>query len=525
MATNSKMFVHYSGTKSAFIAAGLPSQYTNKIVFIKGGENGTGACVYTHGNYYANVEEALAALKYFSKISAGGQTATAAGPEGTINFSADDPASVSVKVDSYGVHFALTDEFKKAVNEVLPGRIKAIEDDYLKADDKTALQGEISSAVNGAKEEIKGTTDGLANRIKAVEDDYLKAEDKTALQGEISSAVNGAKEEIKGTTDGLAGRIKAIEDDYLNAEDKTELEGKVNSTLAEAKGYTDSEVSRIVADSGSGLIGQEGDASSANTIYGAKTYAEEKAAAAQTAAEEAAAADATSKVNAAKEEIKGTTDGLANRIKAVEDDYLKAEDKTALQGEISGLDGRVEAVEGAITVLNGDGDGSVNKKVADAIAGVVASAPEDFDTLKEVADWIANDTTGAAKMQADIAKLNGADTVEGSVAKQVKDAVAAEAAIARAAEKLNADDIDAAEGRILAIEQDYLKTADKTELNGLISAAQAKADAAAPQATTYTKDEVDGLISGAEGKLADYYKKSETYTKAEVDAMWEWEEL
>ena len=483
MATNSKMFVHYSGTKSAFIAAGLPSQYTNKIVFIKGGENGTGACVYTHGNYYANVEEALAALKYFSKISAGGQTATAAGPEGTINFSADDPASVSVKVDSYGVHFALTDEFKKAVNEVLPGRIKAIEDDYLKADDKTALQGEISSAVNGAKEEIKGTTDGLA------------------------------------------GRIKAIEDDYLNAEDKTELEGKVNSTLAEAKGYTDSEVSRIVADSGSGLIGQEGDASSANTIYGAKTYAEEKAAAAQTAAEEAAAADATSKVNAAKEEIKGTTDGLANRIKAVEDDYLKAEDKTALQGEISGLDGRVEAVEGAITVLNGDGDGSVNKKVADAIAGVVASAPEDFDTLKEVADWIANDTTGAAKMQADIAKLNGADTVEGSVAKQVKDAVAAEAAIARAAEKLNADDIDAAEGRILAIEQDYLKTADKTELNGLISAAQAKADAAAPQATTYTKDEVDGLISGAEGKLADYYKKSETYTKAEVDAMWEWEEL
>jgi hypothetical protein len=333
MAT-SKMFVHYSGTKAAFIAAGLPSQYTNKIVFIKGGENGTGARVYTHGNYYANVEEALAALKYFSKISAGGVVAEAAAPNGTINFTADDPAAVSVKVDSTGVPLGLTEDFKTAVNTTLP------------------------------------------NRIKAVEDDYLKAADKK----EITDAA-------------------------------TELEG------------------------------------------------------------------------------------------------------------------RVKANEDAIGVLNGEGDGSVKKSVADAIAGVVANAPEDFDTLKEVADWIGKDTTGAAQMQADIATLKGADTVEGSVAKTVKDAVAAEAEIARAAEKQNADDIDAAEGRIKAIEDDYLKAADKTELQGNIDGVSAVANAAAPQATTYTKDEVDGLVSGAEGKLADYYKKTETYSQAEVDAMWAWEEL
>lgn len=59
----------------------------------------------------------------------------------------------------------------------------------------------------------------------------------------------------------------------------------------------------------------------------------------------------------------------------------------------------------AIATLNGAGDGSVEKKVATAIAGVVANAPEDFDTLKEVADWIANDKSGAAKMQADISTL------------------------------------------------------------------------------------------------------------------------
>lgn len=435
------MFVHYSGTKAAFIAAGLPSQYSNKIVFIKGGENGTGACIYTHGNYYANVEEALAALKYFSKISAGGVTAEAASPNGTINFSADDPAAVSVKVDSTGVHFGLTDEFKTAVNTTLPNRIKAVEDDYLK----------------------------------------------------------GA--------------------------DKTELEGKVAAALAEAKGYTDTKVGEVVDAANEALIGAQGDASTADTIYGAKKHAEEKAAAAQAAAEGTAAADATAKVNAAKEELNGTISGVEGRVKAIEDDYLTSADKQEITGAASALEVRVKANEDAIGVLNGEGEGSVKKQVSDAIAGVVASAPEDFDTLKEVADWIASDTTGAAKMQADIARLDGSDTVEGSVKKQIKDAVAAEAQIARAAEKQNADDIDAAEGRIKAIEDDYLKAADKTALQGSIDAVSAVANAAAPQATTYTKTEVDGLINSAEGKLADYYKKSETYSKAEVDAMWAWEEL
>ena len=435
------MFVHYSGTKAAFIAAGLPSQYTNKIVFIKGGENGTGACVYTHGNYYANVEEAIAALKFFSKVSANGVTAEAAGNNGIINFTADDPASVSVKVDSTGVHFGLTDEFKTAVNTTLPNRIKAVEDDYLK----------------------------------------------------------GA--------------------------DKTELEGKVAAALAEAKGYTDTKVGEVVDAANEALIGAQGDASTADTIYGAKKHAEEKAAAAQAAAEGTAAADATAKVNAAKEELNGTISGVEGRVKAIEDDYLTSADKQEITGAASALEVRVKANEDAIGVLNGEGEGSVKKQVSDAIAGVVASAPEDFDTLKEVADWIASDTTGAAKMQADIARLDGADTVDGSVKKQIKDAVAAEAQIARAAEKQNADDIDAAEGRIKAIEDDYLKAADKTALQGSIDAVSAVANAAAPQATTYTKTEVDGLIGSAEGKLADYYKKSETYSKAEVEAMWAWEEL
>lgn len=145
-----RMFYFYAGTKSEFIAAGLATTYERKIVFIKGGPDGTGAAVFARGNYYGNIEEALASLKYFSKISAGGKVAQAAGPDGTITFTADDPASVDVKVDERGVHFALTQAFKEAVNTTLPGRIKAIEDDYLKAEDKTALEAAIAAAKTDA---------------------------------------------------------------------------------------------------------------------------------------------------------------------------------------------------------------------------------------------------------------------------------------------------------------------------------------------------------------------------------------
>ena len=49
--------------------------------------------------------------------------------------------------------------------------------------------------------------------------------------------------------------------------------------------------------------------------------------------------------------------------------------------------------------------------VADAIAAVVAGAESDFDTLKEVADWINNDTTGAAALQ--VAVSEHGEAIEG----------------------------------------------------------------------------------------------------------------
>lgn len=94
----------------------------------------------------------------------------------------------------------------------------------------------------------------------------------------------------------------------------------------------------------------------------------------------------------------------------------------------SELRGLIKANTDAITILNGDGavEGSVTKKVAEGIASVVAGADASFDTLKEIADWIVNDVTGAASMAN---KISALETLVGSTAVATQIANAIEAAL------------------------------------------------------------------------------------------------
>ena len=69
-----------------------------------------------------------------------------------------------------------------------------------------------------------------------------------------------------------------------------------------------------------------------------------------------------------------------------------------LQKSINGIDSRVSENESILDILTGDGNGSINKRISDAIANVLAEAPESFDTLKEIADWIGTHENSASEM-------------------------------------------------------------------------------------------------------------------------------
>ena len=105
-------------------------------------------------------------------------------------------------------------------------------------------------------------------------------------------------------------------------------------------------------------------------------------------------------LQAAKTYIDGQIDGLgslAGKSEVTYDDLA-----TTLQALIDGkAEGSVVA-----TLVGEDTGKSVRAISAEEVAKVVADADASYDTLKEIADWILNDTTGAAKMANDVARLD-----------------------------------------------------------------------------------------------------------------------
>ena len=132
----------------------------------------------------------------------------------------------------------------------------------------------------------------------------------------------------------------------------------------------------------------------------------------------------------------------------------------------------VEAVQSAIDTLNGDGEGSVKKTAEDAavaeVAKVVAEAPEDFDTLKEVADYIASDKTKAAEIETKLADHDSA--IESLEAKDEE----LEAAIA---EKADASALDAKADASM-VEAALDEKADKADLDAKADSADVEAETA-----------------------------------------------
>ena len=131
------------------------------------------------------------------------------------------------------------------------------------------------------------------------------------------------------------------------------------------------------------------------------------------------------------------------------------------QGVEQGFETRIAANEDAIEVLNGEGEGSVKKAVADGIAGVVANADADFDTLKEVADWIMTDGTNAAGLQTQVAANKQAlEVLNGTGVGSVTKAVGEEAAL-RVAEENRAKGEEARIEGLVTSEESARKAADE----------------------------------------------------------------
>lgn len=206
-------------------------------------------------------------------------------------------------------------------------------------------------------------------------------------------------------------------------------------------------------------------------------------------------------------------------------------DDSEVRSLISANSEAISANADAIAILNGDAEvvGSVantaNAAAAAEVAKIVANADADFDTLKEIADWILNDTTGAADMANDIAALQAQmvgidETVVKSVAAAIDTALKVDGADKYA---LASDLVDLA-NRVKALEDaGYMnETAVNAAIDSKITALKLSetydAKGAAAAAETAAKAYADGLAANydAKGAAATALTEAKAYSDANL---------
>lgn len=295
--------------------------------------------------------------------------------------------------------------------------------------------------------------------------------DDTALTNRIA-AVEGDLTDLKGTGDGSIAKLIS---DAIAALDLA------NTYAAKTHDHEIGEVNGLTE----ALAGKQA----------AGDYATRGEAQGYANAKDAAIEAAQSAANKAQEDI----DALELVV------GTPAEDKTVvemIQGAQTALDavaGRVAATEGALTTLTANADtiGSVDYKIAQAVASIVENPDETMNSINELVIWCSDHATDALALNnqvsankediADLATLIG-NLPEGSVSTDVVGYIGEAIAALSIGDYAKATELGAAverivaiegkmttiEGKVATIEGDYLKTADKEELSGDIAEVDGK---------------------------------------------------
>lgn len=317
---------------------------------------------------------------------------------------------------------------------------------------------------------------GLSTRIKAIEDDYLKEADKTALVGQISAEqtrAEGKEAEIKKVADANAAAIVKLNgaDTVVGSVANAVLVEKNRALAAEQKAQQQADANKdaiaILNGDGEGSVDKKitdkiAEVNTATGNLASRVEANETAIGKST---DAKAADGSLYARIAQ--------NVAD-IDAIEADYLKAADKTALQNAIDTEKGRMDTFLASANLKDGA-----------------------IDTLKEIQDYITTHGTAADEMVKNIA-----------------------------ANKTAIDTINNTETGILKTAKDYADTQGEalhTTITGEVATAKSEAiaDAASKDEALHTaiSKEIDGDVKVVSDALAEEVKTARAAEKANKDAI------
>ena len=363
-----------------------------------------------------------------------------------------------------------------AVKKVADDAAKAAAAEKTRAEGK---EGELKTAIDA----INNAETGILKQAK----NY--ADGKDAAIEAAKSAADAAQAAVateKGRAEGIEAELRT---DLGNKTDEAAAEGSAFARIAQVK-------ADLVAEAARADVAEKANAAAAKAAQDDVDALEVKVG--------EVPADKTVVQMIAEAQTNATYDdtALKNRVATIEGDYLKAADKTALQGNIDTVSGVANAAKNKIDAF---------MLAADVKEGAV-------DTLKEIQDYITSDGTAAQKMTQDIA----------ANAQAIKD----EADRAKAAEKANADDIailkgaDTEEGSVAKAVKDA-KDAVMTEVNKKVAQSDYNAKVAELEAADTALDSrLDALESGDNSVAAqvkvvadalDAHKKAQATKEKQVD--------
>lgn len=172
------------------------------------------------------------------------------------------------------------------------------------------------------------------------------------------------------------------------------------------------------------------------------------------------------------------------------DTLIKAKITTDLNAnkyDDTALKAKVTANETAITALNGEGEGSVKKQVNDAVAKIIADAPEAYDTLKEISDWISSHANDASAMNSQINTNKDEIVTLKTLIGTLPEGSASTTIVAYIAEAIGASQTDLTSA---------IATAKSEAISTSAVDATTKSDKALADAKTYTNNKVKELTDG-----------------------------
>lgn len=389
--------------------------------------------------------------------------------------STESAASVKAALDAYK---AENDPKVTAAKTAADNAQTAAEAAQATADSKTTMAA-VEEKGYATKTEAQGYADAKDTAISTAQAAADKAQgDVDALAGKVGTVAEGKTvvkmiEEAQATAtyddEPLKGRVKAIEDDYLKATDKTALQSAI-----------DTEKGRMDAFMASAEIGD----AAIDTLKELQDYIASDKTAATTLTNKVGALETTvGKAAGDGTEATGLVKSVADNAAAIAAERTRAEgvEATLTEADATNLQAAKDYADQKITGL---GIGDYAKKA-------------DLDEL-------------SGKVTADeeiINKLNGADTVDGSVAKALKDAKAYADGLA--------DNYDT-KGAAATAEQNA-----KDYANGLADNYDAKGSATT--AETNAKNYADGLAANYDAKGA--ATTAEANAKAHAESLLVWGEF